>query len=547
MSSVLEECEPGVVVTTVKARDPENSPVTYQMTSLLERTYTVNVNEDANWTENPVIVHVKATNADQGNNLSVASNTQSQFSIDSLTGDILSVKPLDYESLRSYRLVIRSQDGGSPSRSNTTQLQINVKDINDNVPWFYTSLFQESDSESVPVGYSIFRMQAYDAFGKAITSQNDRELITVAQPPDYKQEKRYILTVTASDSGGRHGTASVYVNVSDANNFAPVFEDAPFGNTVPVISTTDNDVGINAQIIYSLGDELSSATNHSPEFSINSQTGAIVATKSLDRENISGYLLTVIAKDCGNPPLSVTTDIEISVTDVNDNYLTFKQQSYSGNILEDALIAQPKVASMEVSVTDGVNDVRAVMQLTVRLITEDMLFNSITVRLNKMTKEAFLSALLGFLLMVWLLSFPVRQRKYFYSDDTDVNSKILNVSFSARWPDVTREEYYSQQFLQERVYLNRAILARLATVLPFDDNLCVREPCLNYEECLIVSKFGNSSEFIHSEAHLPSNHVLLPVSGWIHRFKRTLPLCDTEVNCEFVLLQSVQEQRHVSP
>nr|CAD7410752.1 unnamed protein product [Timema cristinae] len=56
----------------------------------------------------------------------------------------------------------------------------------------------------------------------------------------------------------------------------------------------------------------------------------------------------------------------------------------------------PKVATMEVSVTDGVNEVKAVMQLTVRLVTEEMLFNSITVRLNDMTEEAFLSPLLTF-------------------------------------------------------------------------------------------------------------------------------------------------------
>jgi cadherin EGF LAG seven-pass G-type receptor 1 len=49
-------------------------------------------------------------------------------------------------------------------------------------------------------------------------------------------------------------------------------------------------------------------------------------------------------------------------------------------------------------------------------------------------------------------------------DDTDVNAKILNVSFSARRPDLNGEEFYSPQFLQERVYLNRAILARLSTV-----------------------------------------------------------------------------------
>lgn len=66
----------------------------------------------------------------------------------------------------------------------------------------------------------------------AITSNNGRGLITVAQPLDYKQEKRYVLTVTATDSGGRSDTATVYVNISDANNFAPVFENAPYSSSV---------------------------------------------------------------------------------------------------------------------------------------------------------------------------------------------------------------------------------------------------------------------------------------------------------------------------
>ena len=85
-----------------------------------------------------------------------------------------------------------------------------------------------------------------------------------------------------------------------------------------------------------------------------------------------------------------------------------------------------------------------------------------------------------------------------------MESKILKVSFSARRPDVTGEEFYSSQFLEERVYLNRAILARLSTVqiLPFNDNLCVKEPCLNYEQCLTVLKFGNASGFISSDSVL---------------------------------------------
>lgn len=39
-------------------------------------------------------------------------------------------------------------------------------------------------------------------------------------------------------------------------------------------------------------------------------------------------------------------------------------------------------------------------------------------------------------------------------------------------------------------------------VLPFDDTLCVREPCRNFQDCLSVLKFGNASGFISSEKFL---------------------------------------------
>lgn len=133
-----------------------------------ERTYSAWIPEDLDYTANPVIARIRATDADSGNNAAVryaiiGGNTQNTFSIDSMVGDVALVKPLDYESTRSYKIVIRAQDGGSPARSNTTQLLVHVGDVNDNAPRFYTSHFQESVSENVPVGYSILRIQAYDA------------------------------------------------------------------------------------------------------------------------------------------------------------------------------------------------------------------------------------------------------------------------------------------------------------------------------------------------------------------------------------------------
>lgn len=449
-----------------------------------ERTYTVQVSEDK-WDDTNIVAHIRATDADDGSNAAIryaiiGGNTQSQFAIDSMSGDVSLVKPLDYESVRSYRLVIRAQDGGSPAKSNTTQLLVNVLDANDNSPRFYTTQFQEAVLESVPVGYNIVRVQAYDADeganaeitysipdrkdtlplavdprtgwihtvkqldreetsrytfqvvatdggvpprsasssvvlsiqdvndndpsfspnfyeaamaedqppgtpviivtatdpdedsrlhyeitsgntrGRfAITSQNGRGLITIAQPLDYKQEKRFILTVTASDSGGRTDTATININITDANNFAPVFENAPYsamifedspiGTTVLVVSAVDNDVGINAQITYSLNEESVNGLVANEPFAINAQTGAITTTAALDRETNSAYLLTVTAKDGGNPSLSDTTDVEISVTDVNDNAPTFKVPLYQASIPEDALIGTSVV---QVSATD---------------------------------------------------------------------------------------------------------------------------------------------------------------------------------------------------
>lgn len=148
------------------------------------------------------------------------------------------------------------------------------------------------------------------------------------------------MTVSATDSGGRKDHATVYINVTDANNNAPifentpyavsVFEDAPVGATILVVLATDNDVGVNAQVTYSLDEET--------DFAINSQTGALTTIRPLDREIQSSYLLTVTAKDGGNPPLQDTTDIEISVGDINDNAPTFLQPSYSAAIPEDALV-----------------------------------------------------------------------------------------------------------------------------------------------------------------------------------------------------------------
>ena len=171
---------------------------------------------------------------------------------------------------------------------------------------------------------------------------------------DYKIERSYILTVSATDPGGKMDLATVYINVTDANTHRPVIqlkhlnngsggigssststgttttipEDAPIGTTLLVVEASDDDVGENARITYSL--------NEVAEFRIDPNSGTIVTIKQLDRETVAGYTLVVTAQDNGIPPLSDIANIEIEILDVNDNVPKFEQEFYSTNVMEDA-------------------------------------------------------------------------------------------------------------------------------------------------------------------------------------------------------------------
>ena len=48
--------------------------------------------------------------------------------------------------------------------------------------------------------------------------------------------------------------------------------------------------------------------------------------------------------------------------------------------------------------------------------------------------------------------------------------------------------------------LKAASCALCVQVLPFDDNLCINEPCLNYEHCVSEQRFGNASSVVGTDS-----------------------------------------------
>ncbi|EPY87027.1 cadherin EGF LAG seven-pass G-type receptor 1-like protein [Camelus ferus] len=184
---------------------------------------------------------------------------------------------------------------------------------------------------------------------------------------------------------------------------------------------------------------------------------------------------------------------------------------------------------------DGIHSVVALCTLRVTIITDDMLTNSITVRLENMSQEQFLSPLLSlFVEGVATVLSTTKDAVFIFNiqNDTDVSSNILNVTFSALLPGGVQDKFFPSEDLQEQIYLNRTLLTAVTAqrVLPFDDNICLREPCENYMKCVSVLKFDSSAPFISSPTVL--FRPIHPVNGLRCRCPPgfTGDYCETEID-----------------
>ncbi|XP_068218882.1 cadherin-89D [Palaemon carinicauda] len=300
-----------------------------------------------------------------------------KFSIESKTGVVVVTGILETDHF--YILNISATDGGG--LSSYASVAIAVFDVNDNTPRFERPVYNFQVAEGEYLVGEVGKVTALDQDlgdnGKVryhITFfNNSREdhlfpfrvvetsgTILATGAVDREMRDKYEFSVVATDMGEPKLSSSVlvHIDVTDVNDHAPVFygyqETLSFpddtassaahqnNNYIPVyLANVSESVQSNTLITQVFAnDSDSSALGNGiilyglegsvDKFTIDSKNGSIYTVGTLDYERWPVHNLTVLAQDLGNPPLTSTALLSITVVDVEEELTTrlFEREEY---------------------------------------------------------------------------------------------------------------------------------------------------------------------------------------------------------------------------
>ncbi|XP_067663215.1 protocadherin-9-like [Haliotis asinina] len=277
----------------------------------------------------------------------------------SLTGDI------DRESQDEYAFILTATDGGSPTRTGSLSIIINIIDENDNEPVFQRGIYEATLPESADIDSTVVQVSAVDIdmeenakisyfFSiptqervlKHFSIEESTGLISVKSTLNSEGGSVFDFHVKAVDHGNPQlfAEAQVIVAVTDNVNDPPLIdvkllfaedgaaavpESSTIGRTAALISVKDSDSGRNGLVACQItGQYFQLQKLELTEY-------RVIVARSLDREGMHVHNVTVTCQDQGTPPLSSYQEFLIRVTDDNDNAPLFSQEKYFKSIDEN--------------------------------------------------------------------------------------------------------------------------------------------------------------------------------------------------------------------
>nr|XP_046212243.1 cadherin-18-like [Oncorhynchus gorbuscha]XP_046212244.1 cadherin-18-like [Oncorhynchus gorbuscha]XP_046212245.1 cadherin-18-like [Oncorhynchus gorbuscha] len=370
------------------------------------------------------------------------------FIINEVTGDIHATESLDRERKAHYVLHAQAFDRNTEKPLEPkSEFIIKVQDINDNAPTFPDGPFVAAVPEMSGVGTSVYQVTATDADDPTY-GNSARVVYSILQGQPYfsvdpktgvirtalanmdrEAREHYAVVIQAKDMagsvGGLSGSTTINITLTDVNDNPPKFpqknyqlyvpESAQVGKPVGKIKANDEDLGVNAEIKYSIINSEGAAM-----FSINTdrdtREGIISLKKPLNYERKKTYTLQIEGVNSHLEPLfsylgpfKDTATLKITVGDV-DEPPVFSMDYYIMDVYENARIGR-EVGAVTARDPDSKNSLvryfidhsehsdkyfnidmdSGVIKTTQSLDREDMPWHNITVIASEVDNPSLLS------------------------------------------------------------------------------------------------------------------------------------------------------------
>lgn len=297
-----------------------------------------------------------------------------QFNIDFKTGVLMVASQLDYESETKHVFTVRATDTALGAFSEAI-VEVEVEDVNDNMPVFSQMVYNVSVSEGMPAQTPVVQLFAMDrdsGRNKLISYQiledtpdmakffhvnaNTGEMIT-NQALDYEVHHEFHIKVKATDHGmpPLSNEALVVVRVLDINDNPPKFsqphyeasvsEMATCGHIVTKVQAFDADSMDIAKMEY-----LILSGNDRRHFTIDSASG-IISTLNHCKKNLEPfYSLRVSASD---GIFKSAVSVYINATNANKYSPSFQQDVYEAVLAENAKIGTKVIELLATDPDEG--------------------------------------------------------------------------------------------------------------------------------------------------------------------------------------------------
>ncbi|XP_065207824.1 neural-cadherin isoform X2 [Planococcus citri] len=344
------------------------------------------------------LLEVKATDGDKdrppnivyfltGQGIDPDNPANSKFDINRTSGEIYVLKPLDRDQPNGrpqWRFTVFAQDEGGEGLVGYADVQVNLKDVNDNAPLFPQGVYFGNVTENGTAGMVVMTMTAVDyddpseasnakliySIEKNVIEEETGSPIFEIEPDtgviktavcclDRERTPDYSIQVVAMDGGGLKGTGTASIRVKDINDMPPQFTKDEWFTEVdetegtdlpesPILTVTVHDEDETNKFQYKVIENSGYGADKFTMVRNNDGTGSLKIVQPLDYEDqlqSNGFRFRIQVNDKGedndNDKYHVAYSwVVVKLRDINDNKPQFERPNIEVSVYENEEIGK---------------------------------------------------------------------------------------------------------------------------------------------------------------------------------------------------------------